>query len=97
MYSPDDFEEKLWVMKTTKGLYCKNGGGRTKFLRKARISDYMDMYEGGIAAYNEGDRSLQASGIINIKEIADISNVKDRIFIMNYLNKYNTNKLTKGD
>lgn len=80
----DDFDAEVYVLKSTKGTYFNKTSGRTKFIRRAVISDYMSVYEAGIEAFNEGHRDLSASGILKLTEI-DVENEKDKKFIIDYL------------
>lgn len=84
----DDFNSDVYVLKSTKGKYFNKSVGRTKFVRKAVISDYMSVYEAGIEAFNGGHTDLQASGILRLTEL-DVTDEKDKKFIVDYLRDKN--------
>ena len=84
----DDFNADVYVLKSTKGTYLNKKFGRTKFIRKAFISDYMSVYEFGIEAFNNGHRDLSASGILKLTEL-DVVDKKDRKFTIDYLKEKN--------
>lgn len=84
----DDFNADVYVLKSTKGTYLNKKFGRTKFIRKAFISDYMSVYEFGIESFNNGHRDLSASGILKLTEL-DVVDKKDRKFIIDYLKEKN--------
>lgn len=84
----DDFNAEVYVLKSIKGTYLNKTFGRTKFIRRAVISDYMSVYEAGIEAFNEGHRDLAASGILKLTEL-DVLDKKDKNFILDYLKEKN--------
>ena len=84
----DDFNVEVYVLKSIKGTYLNKIFGRTKFIRKAVISDYMSVYEAGIEASNNGYSDLSASGILKLTQL-DVSDEKDKTFIIDYLKEKN--------
>lgn len=84
----DDFNANVYVLKSTKGTYLNKSYGRTKFIRRAVISDYMSVYEVGIEAFNDGYRDLCASGILKLTEL-NVTDKEDKKFIIDYLKEKN--------
>src|SRR5574344_1883606 len=69
-YYPDDMELPIWVFETIDNRYVGKECCRTKFLYKAEIGTYMELYENGIAAFNDGSHDIYSSGIIKISDVS---------------------------